>query len=159
MKRLLPMLLVFLLLLTGCTASPEADYMAPVRAYCRALQDNDFSQLQQAMPAAVLSRNGMDAGELDEMRASFFTGGAESFTITPNAVKTEEFTPKECAALQEFLLDEYVCSLHVDAARLLKLHLQFSGGMEGELTVYAVVYRANSQWYVEFSSGAAAIRK
>ena len=55
MKRLLPMLLVFLLLLTGCTASPEADYMAPVRAYCRALQDNDFSQLQQAMPAAVLS--------------------------------------------------------------------------------------------------------
>lgn len=69
MKKRLFALVLLLLLLAGCTAAPEADYMAPVRAYCLALQNNDFSQLQQAMPAAVLSSNGLDAGELDELRA------------------------------------------------------------------------------------------
>lgn len=67
MKKRLFALVLLLLLLAGCTAAPEADYMAPVRAYCLALQNNDFSQLQQAMPAAVLSSNGLDAGELDEL--------------------------------------------------------------------------------------------
>ena len=71
MKKRLFALVLLLLLLAGCTAAPEADYMAPVRAYCLALQNNDFSQLQQAMPAAVLSSNGLDAGELDELRAPF----------------------------------------------------------------------------------------
>ena len=69
MKKRLFALVLLLLLLAGCTAAPEADYMAPVRAYCLALQNNDLSQLQQAMPAAVLSSNGLDAGELDELRA------------------------------------------------------------------------------------------
>ena len=77
MKKRLFALVLLLLLLAGCTAAPEADYMAPVRAYCLALQNNDFSQLQQAMPAAVLSSNGLDAGELDELRAPFLTHAAK----------------------------------------------------------------------------------
>ena len=158
-KRLPALVLALLLLLAGCTAAPEADYMAPVRAYCLALQDNDFSRLQQAMPAAVLSSDGLDAGELDELRAPFLTDAAEHITIHADAVKTSDFTPKECAALQAYLLEEYVCSLDIDTAKLLKLHLCFGGDMEGELTLPAVVYRANSRWYVEFSPPAAAIKK
>ena len=88
MKKRLFALVLLLLLLAGCTAAPEADYMAPVRAYCLALQNNDFSQLQQAMPAAVLSSNGLDAGELDELRAPFLTHAADSITIRADAVKT-----------------------------------------------------------------------
>lgn len=42
MKKRLFALVLLLLLLAGCTAAPEADYMAPVRAYCLALQNNDF---------------------------------------------------------------------------------------------------------------------
>ncbi len=159
MKKRLFALVLLLLLLAGCTAAPEADYMAPVRAYCLALQNNDFSQLQQAMPAAVLSSNGLDAGELDELRAPFLTHAADSITIRADAVKTSDFTPKECAALQAYLFDEYVCKLDIDAAKLLKLHLCFGGDMEGELTLPTVVYRANSRWYVEFSRQAAAIKK
>ena len=151
MKKRLFALVLLLLLLAGCTAAPEADYMAPVRAYCLALQNNDFSQLQQAMPAAVLSSNGLDAGELDELRAPFLTHTADSITIRADAVKTTDFTPKERAALQAYLFDEYVCKLDIDAAKLLKLHLRFGGDMEGELTLPTVVYRANSRWYVEFS--------
>lgn len=56
MKKRLFALVLLLLLLAGCTAAPEADYMAPVRAYCLALQNNDFSQLQQAMPAAAIKK-------------------------------------------------------------------------------------------------------
>lgn len=82
MKKRLFALVLLLLLLAGCTAAPEADYMAPVRAYCLALQNNDFSQLQQAMPAAVLSSNGLDAGELDELRAPFLT---HAQTASPSA--------------------------------------------------------------------------
>lgn len=159
MKKRLFALVLLLLLLAGCTAAPEADYMAPVRAYCLALQNNDFSQLQQAMPAAVLSSNGLGAGELDELRAPFLTHTADSITIRADAVKTTDFTPKERAALQAYLFDEYVCKLDIDAAKLLKLHLCFGGDMEGELTLPTVVYRANSRWYVEFSRQAAAIKK
>ena len=159
MKKCLPaLLLALVLLLAGCTATPEADYMAPVRAYCLALQNNDFSQLEKAMPAAVLSSNGLDAGELDELRAPFLMKSAEDVTLRADAVKTTDFTPKECAALQAFLYNEYVCKLDIEAAKLLKLNLRFGGDMEGELSLPAVVYRANSRWYVEFSRGAAAIK-
>lgn len=158
-KRLAALLLALLALLAGCTASPEADYMAPVRAYCLALQDNDFFQLQQSMPAAVLSSEGLDAEELEALRTHFLTSAADGITIRADAVKTTDFTPQECAALQAYLLDEYVCKLDIDTAKLLNLHLRFGGEMEGELSLPAVVYRANSRWYVEFSQQAADLKK
>lgn len=96
---------------------------------------------------------------MDELRAPFLTHAADSITIRADAVKTTDFTPKERAALQAYLFDEYVCKLDIDAAKLLKLHLRFGGDMEGELTLPTVVYRANSRWYVEFSRQAAAIKK
>lgn len=78
MKRRWFAALLTLVLLAGCTAAPEVDYMAPVRAYCLALQNNDFTELQKAMPAAILSSDGLDAGELDELRALHRTEGQES---------------------------------------------------------------------------------
>ena len=152
-------LLTLVLLLAGCTAAPEVDYMAPVRAYCLALQNNDFAQLQKAMPAAVLSSDGLDAGELDELHAPFTGQKDGKVTVKADAVKSYEFTAEECAALQQYLLKEYVCRLSIDKARLLKLRVEFGGDMEGELMLPAVVYRANSRWYVEFSPEAIAIKK
>lgn len=158
-RRLAALLVLIVLLLAGCKASPESDYMAPVRAYCQAMQDNDFARLRAAMPAAVLSSSGLDAGELDEPLSPYLGGGAKDLTITADALRTKNFSPKECAELQRYLSEEYDCVLSIDAANLLKLHLKMDGEMSGELTVYAVVYRANSTWYVEFSPEAIAIKK
>ena len=160
MKRCwLAALLTLAVLLAGCTASPEADYMAPVRAYCLALQNNDFNVLQEAMPSAVLSSNGLDAGELDELRAPFLGQKDGKVTVKADAIRSDEFTAKECAALQEYLLEEYVCRLPIEKARLLKLRVEFGGDMEGELLLSAVVYRSNSRWYVEFSPAAAELKQ
>lgn len=158
-RRLAALLALIALLLAGCTASPETDYMAPVRAYCQAIQDNDFARLRTAMPAAVLSSNGLDAGELDELLSPYLGSGTKELTITPDALRTRNFSPEECAKLQRYLSEEYDCLLSIDAANLLKLHLKIDGEMSGELTVFAVVYRANSTWYVEFSQGAIEIKK
>ena len=159
-RRLIAALLTLLVvLLAGCTASPEADYMAPVRAYCLALENNDFSELQKAMPAAVLSSDGLDAGELDELRAPFTGQKNGKVTLKADAIKSYEFTHEECAALQQYLLDEYVCQLSIVKARLLKLRIAFGGDMEGELMLPAVVYQANSVWYVDFNPEAVALKE
>ena len=159
MKRRWFAALLTLVLLAGCTAAPEVDYMAPVRAYCLALQNNDFAQLQKAMPTAVLSSDGLDAGELDELHAPFTGQKDGKVTVKADAVKSYEFTAEECAALQQYLLKEYFCRLSIDKARLLKLRVEFGGDMEGELMLPAVVYRANSRWYVEFSPEAVALKE
>ena len=158
MKRLVPLLAALLLLLTACGASTAAEYMAPVDAYCRALQDNDFSQLQQAMPAAVLNSEGLNAGELDELRTVFFPDVGEQYTLSARALSMEEFSPEECRELEAVLLREYACHMTVTEARQLSLKIHISGKLEGDMQMNSVVYTDGTQWYVDFSNAAVSIR-
>lgn len=62
MKRICILCLLAALLLGACGLA-DAPYMEPVRTYCAALQDDDFTRLQEAIPPAVLNADGFDAGE------------------------------------------------------------------------------------------------
>lgn len=73
MKRICILCLLAALLLGACGLA-DAPYMEPVRTYCAALQDDDFTRLQEAIPPAVLNADGFDAGELANVRDSFAKG-------------------------------------------------------------------------------------
>ena len=49
MKRICILCLLAALLLAACGLA-DAPYMEPVRTYCAALQDDDFTRLQEAIP-------------------------------------------------------------------------------------------------------------
>lgn len=49
MKRIWILCLLAALLLGACGLA-DAPYMEPVRTYCAALQDDDFTRLQEAIP-------------------------------------------------------------------------------------------------------------
>lgn len=49
MKRICILCLLAALLLSACGLA-DAPYMEPVRTYCAALQDGDFTRLQEAIP-------------------------------------------------------------------------------------------------------------
>lgn len=49
MKRICILCLLAALLLGACGLA-DAPYMEPVRTYCAALQDGDFTRLQEATP-------------------------------------------------------------------------------------------------------------
>ncbi len=156
MKRIIPLLLV-LLLFAGCAAE-DSVYMEPVHAYCEALQNNDFSRMESAMPAAVLNSEGLNAGELDELRTVFFADAGMEYTLSPKELKAEDFSREECDTLQTFLLEEYNCRLAVAEAKQLRLRIHLGGEIEGDMEFYAVVYSDGTQWYVDFNTGAVAIK-
>lgn len=81
MKRICILCLLAALLLGACGLA-DAPYMEPVRTYCAALQDGDFTRLQEAIPPAVLNADGFDAGELANVRDSF-AKGSNDYDITP----------------------------------------------------------------------------
>ena len=82
MKRICILCLLAALLLGACGLA-DAPYMEPVRTYCAALQDDDFTRLQEAIPPAVLNADGFDAGELANVRDSFAKGSSNDYDITP----------------------------------------------------------------------------
>lgn len=55
MKRICILCLLAALLLSACGLA-DAPYMEPVRTYCAALQDDDFTRLQEAIPPAASPR-------------------------------------------------------------------------------------------------------
>ena len=79
MKRICILCLLAALLLGACGLA-DAPYMEPVRTYCAALQDDDFTRLQEAIPPAVLNADGFDAGELANVRDSFAKGSRTTMT-------------------------------------------------------------------------------
>lgn len=78
MKRICILCLLAALLLGACGLA-DAPYMEPVRTYCAALQDDDFTRLQEAIPPAVLNADGFDAGELANVRDSFAKGSSNDY--------------------------------------------------------------------------------
>ena len=72
MKRICILCLLAALLLGACGLA-DAPYMEPVRTYCAALQDDDFTRLQEAIPPAVLNADGFDAGAIRSPRAAAAT--------------------------------------------------------------------------------------
>lgn len=151
MKRIIPLFLA-LLLLAGCS-SKDLAYMAPIQAYCEALENNDFSRMQEAMPAAVLNSEGMNAGELEELRRVFFADAGTEYTLEARPLKAEDFSIEDCQRLQAFLLEEYGCRLEVAEAKRLRLRLDLGGELKGDVEFYAVVYSDGTQWYVDFNTG------
>lgn len=80
MKRICILCLLAALLLGACGLA-DAPYMEPVRTYCAALQDDDFTRLQEAIPPAVLNADGFDAGELANVRDSFAKGSRRACAL------------------------------------------------------------------------------
>ena len=99
MKRICILCLLAALLLAACGLA-DAPYMEPVRTYCAALQDDDFTRLQEAIPPAVLNADGFDAGELANVRDSFAKGSSNDYDITP---KTAAASPRAAAACSRII--------------------------------------------------------
>lgn len=101
MKRICILCLLAALLLGACGLA-DAPYMEPVRTYCAALQDDDFTRLQEAIPPAVLNADGFDAGELANVRDSFAKGSSNDYDITPKGW-TAAASPRAAAACSRII--------------------------------------------------------
>lgn len=150
MKRLF-VACILLVLLTGCSIA-KAEYMAPVDAYCKALQENDFSQMELAMPAAVLNREGINAGELDELRTVFGYPAGGEYTISAKERDNRRLPASSCTVMEDYLMQEYGCRLEVTQVRLVDVRLTMGGDLEGELDLRVVCYESGGHWYVDFSA-------
>lgn len=139
------------LLLCGCNTAPKA-YMAPVDAYCLALQNNDFAQMQLAMPAQVLNSEGIDAGELAEMRTGFVSDLGDIYTLTACEDTAKALSAADCSTLNAFLLSEYNYAATVTEAYLLDVTVWFSGDVTGNLSMSTVVYCSGQTWYLDFNA-------
>jgi hypothetical protein len=98
MKRICILCLLAALLLSACGLA-DAPYMEPVRTYCAALQDDDFTRLQEAIPPAVLNADGFDAGELANVRDSFAKGSSNDYDITPKELDSRRIPESGCRVL------------------------------------------------------------
>lgn len=101
MKRICILCLLAALLLGACGLA-DAPYMEPVRTYCAALQDGDFTRLQEAIPPAVLNADGFDAGELANVRDSFAKGSSNDYDITPKELNSAA-SPRAAAACSRII--------------------------------------------------------
>lgn len=99
MKRICILCLLAALLLSACGLA-DAPYMEPVRTYCAALQDDDFTRLQEAIPPAVLNADGFDAGELANVRDSFAKGSSNDYDITPKELDSRRIPESGCRVLE-----------------------------------------------------------
>ena len=106
MKRICILCLLAALLLGACGLA-DAPYMEPVRTYCAALQDDDFTRLQEAIPPAVLNADGFDAGELANVRDSFAKGSSNDYDITPKELDSRRIPESGCRVLEDYFRQQY----------------------------------------------------
>lgn len=106
MKRICILCLLAALLLSACGLA-DAPYMEPVRTYCAALQDDDFTRLQEAIPPAVLNADGFDAGELANVRDSFAKGSSNDYDITPKELDSRRIPESGCRVLEDYFRQHY----------------------------------------------------
>ena len=101
MKRICILCLLAALLLSACGLA-DAPYMEPVRTYCAALQDDDFTRLQEAIPPAVLNADGFDAGELANVRVRSPRAAATTMTSRQRSW-TAAASPRAAAACSRII--------------------------------------------------------
>ena len=116
MKRICILCLLAALLLGACGLA-DAPYMEPVRTYCAALQDGDFTRLQEAIPPAVLNADGFDAGELANVRDSFAKGSSNDYDITPKELDSRRIPESGCRVLEDYFRQQYDWIMTVDDTR------------------------------------------
>lgn len=126
--------------------------MEPVRTYCAALQDDDFTRLQEAIPPAVLNADGFDAGELANVRDSFAKGSSNDYDITPKELDSRRIPESGCRVLEDYFRQQYDWTMTVDEARLVKFRVSFTGELDGQLNVRAVCYQTGGHWYLDLSA-------
>lgn len=151
MKRICILCLLAALLLSACGLA-DAPYMEPVRTYCAALQDDDFTRLQEAIPPAVLNADGFDAGELANVRDSFAKGSSNDYDITPKELDSRRIPESGCRVLEDYFRQQYDWTMTVDEARLVKFRVSFTGELDGQLNVRAVCYQTGGHWYLDLSA-------
>lgn len=151
MKRICILCLLAALLLGACGLA-DAPYMEPVRTYCAALQDDDFTRLQEAIPPAVLNADGFDAGELANVRDSFAKGSSNDYDITPKELDSRRIPESGCRVLEDYFRQQYDWTMTVDEARLVKFRVSFTGELDGQLNVRAVCYQTGGNWYLDLSA-------
>lgn len=139
-------------LLLGACGLADAPYMEPVRTYCAALQDDDFTRLQEAIPPAVLNADGFDAGELANVRDSFAKGSSNDYDITPKELDSRRIPESGCRVLEDYFRQQYDWTMTVDEARLVKFRVSFTGELDGQLNVRAVCYQTGGHWYLDLSA-------
>ena len=136
----------------GACGLADAPYMEPVRTYCAALQDDDFTRLQEAIPPAVLNADGFDAGELANVRDSFAKGSSNDYDITPKELDSRRIPESGCRVLEDYFRQQYDWTMTVDEARLVKFRVSFTGELDGQLNVRAVCYQTGGHWYLDLSA-------
>ena len=151
MKRICILCLLAALLLSACGLA-DAPYMEPVRTYCAALQDDDFTRLQEAIPPAVLNADGFDAGELANVRDSFAKGSSNDYDITPKELDSRRIPESGCRVLEDYFRQQYDWIMTVDEARLVKFRVSFTVELDGQLNVRAVCYQTGGHWYLDLSA-------
>lgn len=115
--------------------------MEPVRTYCAALQDDDFTRLQEAIPPAVLNADGFDAGELANVRDSFAKGSSNDYDITPKELDSRRIPESGCRVLEDYFRQQYDWIMTVDEARLVKFRVSFTASWMASSMSGAVCYQ------------------
>ncbi|MDR0890399.1 MAG: hypothetical protein LBM28_07155 [Oscillospiraceae bacterium] len=141
-------------LFVGCKAKAPAAYMAPIDAYCAALQNNDFEQLRLSMPATVLNSDGINPSELDDLRTAFVKDWGSVYTLTAKEKSAKSLSPADIVTLEDYLYDEYGYRTELTQAYNLEVTLTFRGNVSGTMDVPVVVYYNDRVWYLDFNASA-----
>ena len=151
MKRICILCLLAALLLSACGLA-DAPYMEPVRTYCAALQDGDFTRLQEAIPPPCSMRTAlmpvswpMCAIRSPRAAATTMTSRQRSWTAAAS--------PRAAAACSRIISASSMSwIMTVDEARLVKFRVSFTGELDGQLNVRAVCYQTGGHWYLDLSA-------
>lgn len=147
----LALVLLIGMLTVGCKKREQKSaYLSAVENYYAAIQKNDFSKLQAAMPPQALDALGMNAADLSGKAASYSdTYGAE-FTISVKELGSRQLDEAQCKDLSSYLRGDYGISEKIANAYLAEFEITVSGTKNTQTRSEGyVVYQLGDQWYMD----------
>ena len=151
MKRICILCLLAALLLGACGLA-DAPYMEPVRTYCAALQDGDFTRLQEAIPLPCSMRTASMPGSWPMCAIRSPRAAATTMTSRQRSWTAAASPRAACRVLEDYFRQQYDWTTTVDEARLVKFRVSFTGELDGQLNVRAVCYQTGGHWYLDLSA-------
>lgn len=136
------------------SASPSHEYMQAIDAYYDALEENQFTTLQQCMPAQVLDSLGLDAGELSNLVNHYSTHYGTDFAVTVTENGSARLDRAQLDDLSAYLAQQYGIDSDLQNAYLVEYTAEFDGSASANtLTQGVVVYQMRNDWYIDLQAG------
>lgn len=141
--------------LCACQSEPQShDYMQAIDAYYNALEGNQFTALQQSMPAQVLDSLGLDAGELSNLVNHYSTNYGVDFAVTVTENGSARLDRAQLDDLSAYLAQQYDIDADLQDAYLVEYNAEFNGSESASaLTQGVVVYKMSDDWYIDLQAG------